>query len=205
MLTTQFYAQLALLLKNGSSSWGPLSIAIGSGAASWDRSPPLLRREQNALVAELTRKNLSADDWSFVDDAGADSVRVSAQLRATCTFLADEGTGTLRECGLFGGASGTVLLAYFIHPRVEKIAATSLHRNLRLDLRPGRAAPSEMPTRYLGNSYSEELHDLDNEKTSCQLNELRIDRRHFFTNIDQALNLGYDYCAYCFGRELSQR
>lgn len=206
MLTDVFYQRLAGMLKGGPQSWGPLSIAVGQGQANWDRTPPLLQRDRTALTAELGRKAVDPGDVQFVNEAGVVSATPTARLRVQATFAAGEGSGTLRECGLWmGEGAGAALLAYFIHPRVEKAAGASLLRSVLLDLTPGRPAAQEIPTRYLGNSQTEELHDVDNEKKSCQLEEIRVDRRHYFNSVDEALNLGYDYCAFCFGRGLSDR
>jgi hypothetical protein len=57
----------------------------------------------------------------------------------------------------------------------------------------------------LGDSGSRELHDLDNEKPGCQIPEIRPDRRVYFQTTAQAEKLGYDFCAYCFGRQRSKR
>lgn len=206
MLTTQFYSQLAHLIKNGPRQWGTLSIAIGSGENSWDVTPPLLRRDITALNTEIMRKPIDLNDIQFLDSAGETSLEPTALLRVATTFSASEGSGTLRECGLWLEARDTaILLAYFIHPRIEKIPESRLQRNIQLDLNPGRALAQEIRTRYLGNAKTEELHDLENETGSCQLAEIRRDRRFYFNTIDEALTLGYDHCAFCFSRELSQR
>ena len=60
-------------------------------------------------------------------------------------------------------------------------------------------------TRYLGNSATRELHDLKNEKKRCQIDAIRFDHRVSFKAPEQAIAAGYDYCAYCFGKEKSQR
>ena len=206
MLTDRFYCRLAEMVMSGPQSWGPLNIAIGTGESGWDLAPPLLRRETVALRSEVARKPVSPDDILYINEAGDISSQPTPRLRMQVTFLEGEGVGTLRECGLYMGETGNaMLLAYFIHPRVEKTAEASLLRSIQLDLTPGRPAAQEIPGRYLGNSKTEELHDLENETASCQLDEIRIDRRHYFNTIDDALNLGYDYCAFCFGRELSER
>lgn len=205
MLTDLFYQQLALMLKSEPQSWGSLSIAIGQGDTAWDRTPPVLRRTATRLAGETARKALSPEDIDYVTGAGEASAGPTSRLRLQTTFAAGEGTGTLRECGLWTGeGSGAVLLAYFVHPRIEKREDDILGRSIQLDLTPGRALAQETVTRYLGNSRTEEFHDLENETRACQLDEIRIDRRHYFTTVDDALNLGYDYCAFCFGRELSQ-
>lgn len=204
MLTDLFYQQLATILKSGSRVRGPLSIAIGRGETAWDQTPPVLRRDAARLANELARKELGPQDIDFITESGDVSVEPTPRLRLQTTFAAGEGTGTLRECGLWGGG-GAVLLAYFVHPRIEKRADDTLTRNIQLDLTPGRPLAQEIVTRYLGNSKSEEFHDLENETRACQLDEIRIDRRHYFATVDEALSLGYDYCGFCFGRELSER
>jgi hypothetical protein len=206
MLTDAFYQRLATLMKGGPQAWGPLNIAVGQGATNWDRTPPLLQRSRTALTAELGRNPVNPANVQFLDAAGNISAVPTARLRVQTTFAAGEGSGTLRECGLWmGEGSEAALLAYFIHPRVEKAASATLLRSMLLDLTPGRPAAQEIQTRYLGNSETEELHDVENKKKSCQLDEIRVDRRHYFNSIDEALSLGYDYCAFCFGRALSER
>lgn len=206
MLTEQFYTQLATLVKSEPRNGGSLYFAIGQGQAQWDTAPPLLRRDRTALTRELIRKAVVADDIDFLNEAGAVSKQASPRLRVKVSFGAGEGSGTLRECGLLlGNGRDAILLAYFIHSRFEKQDESILERSIQLDLRPGKILAQEISTRYLGNAKTEELHDVENENAACQLNEIRIDRRHYFNNINDALNLGYDYCAYCFGRELSER
>lgn len=206
MLTERFYQELAVLLKGGPQGWGPLSIAIGQGEASWDRTPPLLQRSMQTMAHELARQAVASDAVVYLDDEGGISTQPTPRLRVQAEFPVGSGTGTVRECGLlYGEGDEAVLLAYFIHPRLEKLSDASLQRQIDIDLRPGRVVAQEVPTRYLGNTKSEEFHDLENTSSACQLNEIRIDRRHYFVSIDEALALGYDYCAFCFSRELSER
>lgn len=206
MLTEAFYRQLATMIMSGPQAWGSLSIAIGQGESGWDRTPPVLRRTTAQLTNELARKALAPEDISYITESGTASAAPTPRLRLQTTFVAGEGTGTLRECGLWAGeGSNAVLLAYFIHPRIEKRADDTFARSIQLDLTPGRSLPQETTTRYLGNSKTEEMHDLENETTACQLDEIRTDRRHYFVTVDEALNLGYDYCGFCFGRDLSER
>lgn len=63
----------------------------------------------------------------------------------------------------------------------------------------------EKPTRYLGNSAKRELHDLSKITKRCQLDEIRPDHRVYFKTQKEATEAGYDYCAYCFGKEKSKR
>lgn len=65
--------------------------------------------------------------------------------------------------------------------------------------------PEEKPTRYLGNSAKREVHDLDKKTSQCQLDEIRSDRRVPFKTKREATAAGYDFCAYCFGKDKSKR
>ena len=70
---------------------------------------------------------------------------------------------------------------------------------------PGVKRPSQTKTRYLGNSNSREFHDLNSQKPACQIDEIRPDHQISFKTQKEALALGYDYCAYCFGKDKSKR
>lgn len=56
--------------------------------------------------------------------------------------------------------------------------------------------------KYLGNNNKMEVHDLDNEKVNCQINEI-IRARHAVVfspdTLDEAHRRGYDNCYYCIG------
>jgi hypothetical protein len=56
--------------------------------------------------------------------------------------------------------------------------------------------------RYLANKSpsKKEVHDLDNEKTQCQIDEI-IKSGHDkpYTSLDAAHRDGYDNCAWCIG------
>lgn len=56
--------------------------------------------------------------------------------------------------------------------------------------------------RYLANTSpsKREVHDLDNEKTQCQIDEIiRAGNDKPYTSLDAARRDGYDNCAYCIG------
>ena len=54
--------------------------------------------------------------------------------------------------------------------------------------------------RYLGNTNTKEVHDLDNEKTACQINEIiRAKHDKPFDLLSAAHAAGYDNCAHCLG------
>ena len=56
--------------------------------------------------------------------------------------------------------------------------------------------------RYLANTSpsKREVHDLDNENTNCQINEIiRAGHDKPYTSLSAAKADGYDNCAYCLG------
>lgn len=53
--------------------------------------------------------------------------------------------------------------------------------------------------RYLGNSNTMQVHDLDNTKASCQISEIKPEHRVSFATLSEAKRAGYDPCAYCIG------
>lgn len=54
--------------------------------------------------------------------------------------------------------------------------------------------------KYLGNVNTKEVHDLDNEKSLCQIDEI-ISAGHDtpFNSLEDAHNKKFDNCAYCIG------
>lgn len=56
--------------------------------------------------------------------------------------------------------------------------------------------------KFCGNTYTKEVHDLDREKTQCQIDEIiAAGHARTFTpdTLEQAHSEGYDNCAYCIG------
>ncbi|OMH28072.1 hypothetical protein [Motiliproteus sp. MSK22-1] len=54
--------------------------------------------------------------------------------------------------------------------------------------------------RYLGNTNTTEVHDLDNEQASCQINKIIMAGNDKpFTTTNEAKRLGYDNCHWCIG------
>jgi len=56
--------------------------------------------------------------------------------------------------------------------------------------------------RYLANTSpsKREVHDLDNEKTNCQIDAIiRVGHDKPYTTLGAAHIAGYDNCAYCIG------
>ncbi len=54
--------------------------------------------------------------------------------------------------------------------------------------------------RYCGNKNTTEVHDLDNEQTNCQIDEIIAAGNDVaFNSLADAHNEGYDNCHYCLG------
>lgn len=187
-----------------------LYIAIGSGEDQWDTLPPTLNRSNLVFVNELARLPVPAENISCIDVNDNPSVDPTWRILVSANFHGEGTVGAIRETGLFGMGAATELgsgqlLSYFVHARIDKTIEMDFERLLTLDLSPSLYRLEGHLTRYLGNSGTEELHDLENVTGACQIDELRVDRRHYFDTIEQALSMGYDHCAFCFGRDLSQR
>ncbi|MCZ7384199.1 MAG: putative baseplate assembly protein [Candidatus Methanoperedens sp.] len=61
----------------------------------------------------------------------------------------------------------------------------------------------ELEYRYLMNTNTKEIHDLSREKPDCNLDQIQEDHMIFTRTLDKID--GYDYCRWCFGREMSTR
>lgn len=55
--------------------------------------------------------------------------------------------------------------------------------------------------RYIGNTNTNEVHDSDSEKNSCQIDEIKTGHVKTFSpdTHSQAKREGFDNCAYCIG------
>jgi hypothetical protein len=54
--------------------------------------------------------------------------------------------------------------------------------------------------RYCGNTATKEVHDLDNENTNCQIDEIiKAGNDRPFNTLTEALAAGYRACAWCLG------
>lgn len=56
--------------------------------------------------------------------------------------------------------------------------------------------------KFMGNTNKKEVHDLDNEQTNCQIDEIiRAGHRITFNpdTVDEARSQGYDRCHWCLG------
>jgi hypothetical protein len=59
--------------------------------------------------------------------------------------------------------------------------------------------------RYLGNSNKHEVHDTKNATDRCQIDKIKPEYRVAFKTEKEALAAGFDRCAFCFGKDKSER
>ncbi len=64
---------------------------------------------------------------------------------------------------------------------------------------------SEPVKPYVGNPATRELHDTQKLTKRCKLDAIKPNKRTYFDSTEAAEKAGYDYCAYCFGKEKSKR
>ena len=63
-----------------------------------------------------------------------------------------------------------------------------------------RTGPPLNGARYCGNKNTMEVHDLDNEKTSCQIDEIiKAGNAVPYNSLSEAHAAGHDNCAWCLG------
>ncbi len=63
-----------------------------------------------------------------------------------------------------------------------------------------RPSPPLNGARYCANKNQMEVHDLDNENTNCQIDEIiRAGNAVPYNNLSEAHAAGYDNCAWCLG------
>jgi len=54
--------------------------------------------------------------------------------------------------------------------------------------------------RYLGNTNTTEVHDTQNEKTNCQLDEILLEHQKWYDTLSEAKrDRNYSNCAHCIG------
>lgn len=53
--------------------------------------------------------------------------------------------------------------------------------------------------RWLGNKNTKEVHDLWNQHPNCQISEIRVEHRVYFSTHAEAKAAGYDNCHWCIG------
>ena len=66
-----------------------------------------------------------------------------------------------------------------------------------------RQGPPLFGAQYCGNTSEKEVHDLDNEKTQCQIDEIiRAGHATPYYSLTAAHHDGYDNCHYCVGSSI---
>ena len=88
-----------------------------------------------------------------------------------------------------------------LHPFPGGIA----YRDLTISNEADDGKVCQLRTQFLGNSSTREFHDLAREQPACNIARIRPDHRFYLQSIGQARKLGYDFCAKCFGPEMSER
>jgi hypothetical protein len=118
-----------------------------------------------------------------------------------------------RDAKLVEARAANFDAAYTTFKRLSETTLSQL-RGLRQELSVAPPRPEAPPaaaagpvvavsvqTRLLGNSHARELHDLENVKKQCQIDEIKPDHRVYFRSEREAVAAGYDYCRYCFGKK----
>lgn len=115
-------------------------LAVGSGQASWDTTPPTQSYSDTTLTTEYFRKAVAQSDIIYIDPVTniATGGVPSSKLEITTTLLAAEANGTLREFGLFGGTAGSLpdtgeMVNWITHARIDKDASMEIERKIRLE------------------------------------------------------------------------
>ena len=61
-----------------------------------------------------------------------------------------------------------------------------------------------MTSRYLGNNNTMEIHDLENQNTNCQINEILEEHKVWFNTLEDAKaamrHEGYNGCRWCMSK-----
>ena len=53
--------------------------------------------------------------------------------------------------------------------------------------------------RYLGNTNTNEVHDLEKEKPGCKIDDIRVQHIKMFVSFEDAKKEKFDNCAHCIG------
>lgn len=93
-----------------------------------------------------------------------------------------------------------------VDPRpLNPVAGGIAYRDITVSDDSDDGTVCQLRTQFLGNSSTREVHDLSREQPACNIARMRPDHRLYFQSISQARELGYDFCARCFGPEMSER
>lgn len=134
---------LAAFLRND-TALGIRSLKVGRGNSSWDDTPPPLADPVTTIgladpspytmpIADLTLEYLNDNDGVVVTPTNR--IQITATLGHNTPPSAAGQPYQLREFGLFGNLNGTdFMIDYIRHPLIEKDAAVTLERRVRLVL-----------------------------------------------------------------------
>lgn len=129
---------LASLVKNVNGT-GLAYLAYGHGDDSWDDTNlPSPSPDDVKLLDEFYRKAITPDMVKFINNDDAEVEEFSNRIQITITLDANEGNGSLREFGLFGGDSCTsdkdsgLMINRRIHAHIYKTTGMLLERIIRL-------------------------------------------------------------------------
>ena len=135
---------LAAFLRNDGGALGVRNLQVGRGLASWDTVPAPMPdpATTNALVdpapfvvpvASLTLQYLSDADAPVAGPTNR--IQITATLGPGQPSPAGQPPFPMREFGLFGEIAGApFMIDYIRHPLIEKDAAVTLERRVRLVL-----------------------------------------------------------------------
>lgn len=113
-------------------SLGIRTMQVGEGLVEWDIELPPPEVGDTELVTPLDEKVVVCHYWDDVEEVF--SLTPTDILDVRTTFLSEEGNGTLREFGLRGGDSGTVLFNYVTHSKIVKTSDFNLERILKITI-----------------------------------------------------------------------
>ena len=135
LVVTSFTKLVMALVGRASGYKGINYWAVGSGLAEWDNNPVSPTLNETTLTAELGRKLLTTENFSFQDADGNISETPTNILRINVTFDADECNGIWREFGLFGGnATATINSGILVdkrhHEVITKTSTMAIERTI---------------------------------------------------------------------------
>ena len=129
---------LASLVKNTNGT-GLAYLAYGHGDSNWeDTNLPLPTPDDVKLFDEFYRKAITPDMVKFINNDDVEVDEITNRIQITITLDANEGNGSLREFGLFGGDSCTsdkdsgLMINRRIHAHIYKTTGMLLERIIRL-------------------------------------------------------------------------
>lgn len=122
----------ALAQKGGATYW-----AVGKGLDSWDNTnPPNPSPTDTKLVSEVGRKQIVANNISFLDSEGKPSEAPTNILLIKVTFTSSDCNGDWREFAIVGGgATATkdsgILINHKTHKLISKDSNMEIERQMK--------------------------------------------------------------------------